>query len=351
MDDGACSSASTVVATPAEVGPLSTPSTLAVPAGVRARFVSTPTGRLALLDTAPDPAATHGATVVLVPGYTGSKEDFLSVLRPLADGGHRVVAYDQRGQYESDGAAAEPPTTDHNGAGSAYPASSAYSLAGLSDDLLTVVDSLGDDAVHVVGHSFGGLVVRAAALARPAAFRSVTLLDSGPAGIGGSRAERIRLLRPVLDEGGLPAVWTRMAELAAAEPAPTSGGAASGGAAGGTDGGTDGGAATTAEVTAFLRRRFFASSAVGLRAMGDELLSEPDRSVDLAGTGLPVLVAYGENDDAWPPAVQADMADRLGAQHAVIEGAVHSPAVEAPEATVEVLLRFWRSVEAAEGRT
>src|SRR4030095_4604727 len=42
-------------------------------------------------------------TVLLVAGYTGSKEDFAPLLAPLAEAGHRVVAIDQRGQYESPG--------------------------------------------------------------------------------------------------------------------------------------------------------------------------------------------------------------------------------------------------------
>ena len=60
---------------------------------------------------------------------------------------------------------------------------------------------------HVVGHSFGGLVARAAAIRDPAAFRSLTLLDSGPAALPGTRAESVRTLRPVLVEGGKEAVW------------------------------------------------------------------------------------------------------------------------------------------------
>jgi pimeloyl-ACP methyl ester carboxylesterase len=65
---------------------------------------------------------------------------------------------------------------------------------------------------------------------------------------------------------------------------------------------------------------------------------------ELAATGVPVLVAHGEADDAWLPSVQADMARRLGARHEVIDGSIHSPAVENPPRTVAVLLDFWASV-------
>jgi pimeloyl-ACP methyl ester carboxylesterase len=62
---------------------------------------------------------------------------------------------------------------------------------------------------------------------------------------------------------------------------------------------------------------------------------------DLAAAGLPMLVAHGEADDAWQPATQAEMARRLGARHEVITRSVHSPAIENPGATLEVLLSFW----------
>jgi len=59
------------------------------------------------------------------------------------------------------------------------------------------------------------------------------------------------------------------------------------------------------------------------------------------GAGRPVLVLHGAADDAWSPAQQADMAQRLGSAYVVVPGAAHSPAVEAPAPTVRELLAFW----------
>src|SRR5437763_10434838 len=56
-------------------------------------------GPLIALDTGP----ADGMTVLMVAGFTGSKEDFAPLLRPLRTAGHRVVALDQRGQYQSPG--------------------------------------------------------------------------------------------------------------------------------------------------------------------------------------------------------------------------------------------------------
>jgi len=57
-------------------------------------------GTFAVLEAFPEAGACELGTALLVPGYTGSKEDFLSILGELADGGRRVLAVDQRGQKE-----------------------------------------------------------------------------------------------------------------------------------------------------------------------------------------------------------------------------------------------------------
>ncbi len=77
--------------------------------------------------------------------------------------------------------------------------------------------------------------------------------------------------------------------------------------------------------------------------VAEQLLDTPDRTDELRATGVPVLVAYGEADDAWPPAEQAGMATRLGADGVAIAGAGHSPAAELPDETAALLDRWWRT--------
>jgi pimeloyl-ACP methyl ester carboxylesterase len=271
-----------------------------LPEGARRTSYDIPGGPLAAVELAP--AGARG-TVLLVPGFTGSKEDFGPLLPALAAGGWRAVALDQRGQYAS--------------AGPADPG--AYAVAALAEDLLAVRARLGDGPVHLLGHSFGGLVARAAVVARPSDWRSLVLLGSGPGALPGVRAEQMAFLQPLLEAGGLAAVLEAMEATQVPDPLR----------------------APTAEVRAFLRRRFLASSADGLLAMGEALLAEPDRVTELAATGVPVLVAHGAADDAWPPATQHEMAGRLGASYAVVPASWHSPAAENPAGTAEVLLPFW----------
>ena len=105
------------------------------------------------------------------------------------------------------------------------------------------------------------------------------------------------------------------------------------------------------EIIDFLGLRMLRSCPVGLRAMGYNLLTCADRTQDLAELGrVPLLVLYGENDDAWAPATQEDMAAQLGAQRICIPAAAHSPAVEAPDTTASALTAFWNAVECQQAR-
>ncbi len=265
-----------------------------------ARLLDLPSGRVAALDAVP--AGAPVATVLMLPGFTGSKEDFAPLLDPLAADGYRVVAVDLPGQYQSPG----PDDRD------------AYAVDRLAAVVNEVAGTL-PGPVHLLGHSFGGLVARAAVLAEPARYRSLVLLCSGPAGIDGGRRERMARLEPYAAQG-MAALQAAMEREAAADP---------------------GYAAVPRQLRDFLRTRLLESSLPGLFGMGEALLTEPDRVAKLRETGVPVLVAFGAADDAWDPAVQRDMATRLGAPVAVIDRAGHSPAVEHPAGTLAALRPFW----------
>jgi pimeloyl-ACP methyl ester carboxylesterase len=98
-------------------------------------------------------------------------------------------------------------------------------------------------------------------------------------------------------------------------------------------------------VRAFLRERMLANNPTGLVAMAGQLLTAEDQTAGLAKHDIATLVLYGENDDAWPPELQEDMAYRLHARRACLPGAAHSPAVEAPAATAYELTSFWNAAE------
>jgi len=279
---------------------------LDLPPAVVHTVLESPTGPLAVLDGAP--TGTAGSSALLVPGFTGSKEDFAWLLGSLVEAGHRVVALDLRGQLDSPGM--EDPA--------------AYAVPALAADVLHVVDWMGTGPVHVVGHSFGGFVARRAVIERSAAFRSLTLLASGPAGITGQRAVWLRRLRSVLARGGVQLLWEATEALSAGDPRL---------------------AARSQEEKAFRRRQFLGTHPVAMRVMGEELLDEPDAVAELAATGVPVLVGHGVEDDAWPEEVQRAMAAALDARYVALPAAAHAPMIEAPEVTARALVEFWAEVE------
>jgi pimeloyl-ACP methyl ester carboxylesterase len=266
----------------------------------RATVLELPELRVAALQA----GSSDAPPVLLLPGYTGSKEDFGPILDPIADAGFFVTAIDLPGQYESPG----------------LPSAAEYTCDRLADCVRSVARRLGT-RTRLLGHSFGGLVARAAVIAEPSRFTSLVLLCSGPASLGGSRRASMDELEPVLAAAGLRGVYAAMQAAALGEPAFV---------------------APPADVAQFLERRFLGGSPEMLQGMGDALRTEPDRVEELAATGVPVLVAHGVDDDAWPPDGQRDMAARLGAGYLVIADAAHSPAVENPAATASVLVDFWR---------
>jgi pimeloyl-ACP methyl ester carboxylesterase len=286
---------------------------------IRQATIRTSRGPFAALCADPAGGVGDRQAALLVPGYTGSKEDFLSVLESLAAAGRAVTAVDLRGQYESD------PAADRLG----------YGLDQLGQDVVALATAIADDSgkVHVLGHSFGGLVARQAALAAPGSFLSLTLLCSGPATIGGARATALRDLLDYLEPAGddvdqlgdmIARLWdSQMRPQAEADGAPP-------------------------EIIEFLRKRALRSCPLGLAEMAVHLLNCPDHTAGLARAAtFPILVSYGENDDAWPPDVQDLMARRLAAERICIPGAAHSPAVEAPETTAAMLTNFWNHAESA----
>jgi pimeloyl-ACP methyl ester carboxylesterase len=166
---------------------VSTPTSLDLPDGVRRTTIQTSRGAFAALEAVPGSGVCERDAALLLPGYTGSKEDFLAILDLLADGSRQVVAIDMRGQYETPGA----------------PESDGYLASALGADVAAVIHATG--AKHLLGHSYGGLVARETVLAgvRGASF---TLMSSGPGALTGPRAKELRAMLATLGvrDGTMP---------------------------------------------------------------------------------------------------------------------------------------------------
>ncbi|HZP49783.1 alpha/beta hydrolase [Actinocrinis sp.] len=306
---------------------MSTPLSTELPRCARRVDLPRPDGPLAAIEARPDRPAV--AAALLVPGFTGSKEDFLHLLEPLTAAGVYVLAIDQRGQCDSCGLAEPAGYTEHG------PRGKGYGTSVFASDIRALVRGLAVEThlpVHLLGHSFGGHTVREALLGAhrdleaedspdlgallPLA--SVTFLDSGPAAVlGKASRDRLDVLLAVENQLTLQQIH----ELSPMDRHPDP------------------------EVSAFLLRRWLANDPGSIFAIARRLLTEPDRTDDLKALlgawDLPCLVMTGADEDVWSAPLLRDTADRLGAQFALIPDCGHSPNTDRPELVADGLLEFW----------
>lgn len=269
------------------------------------RRLATARGEFAVLDVPPPAGVPVRGTVLMLPGYTGSKEDFTLVLEPLAARGYRAVAVDGRGQHGSDG-----PADDE----------SVYAQDELAKDVLAQARAF-DAPVHLVGHSMGGQIARAAVLLDHTPFRSLTLVSSGAARISVSQEQRVTLLRDALTVMSMEECWEAILALGPPEEV--------GGPARGIGGPEQ------------LRTRWLSTQPAQLLVTGRQLCAEPDRVAELAAVPVPFHVLSGSHDDTWPvPGLNA-MARRLKARRTVVEGAGHTPMADHPAPTAQSLADFY----------
>jgi pimeloyl-ACP methyl ester carboxylesterase len=244
--------------------------------------------------------ASPKAHVLLIPGWTGSKEDFTPLLPLLAEAGFHATAYDQRGQFET------PAGADPN-----------YTLDGYAADALAVAHACSAEPSHLLGHSFGGLVAQQAVVMQLQSWRSLSLLDTGPGALGESPNRPLKMLLDALGTVPMADIHRVREQMMGLRRDP--------------------------DIAAFLLRRFTSNDPLSLKAMTQALLSSPDRIDEIVALNLPVWVGRGADDDSWPHEVQASMAKRLGTEIHVIENAAHSPAVENTQGLADAWLPFLTS--------
>ncbi|HWS44923.1 MAG TPA: alpha/beta hydrolase [Acidimicrobiia bacterium] len=105
----------------------------------------------------------EGVPVVLLHGFPDSKRLWSKQVPVLVDAGFRVIVPDQRGYGESD----KPTEID------------AYAIPFLAIDVTAVLDALGIERAHVVGHDWGAAVAWATASFAPERVDHLVALSVG----------------------------------------------------------------------------------------------------------------------------------------------------------------------------
>lgn len=244
----------------------------------------------------------RGSLVVLTHGLGGDLDFWSPHVAALA-ALHRVLRWDLRGA----GASAKPPGP--------------YTPALFAQDLAALLDSLGEEDVHLVGHSGGGVVSQRFALDFPKRTRSLVLASTSSE--VGEKAKRAWLrLADTIEHNGFgperdPDPRGFSPDFAAAHP----------------------------EVVRTLARRTRqndpAAYAATARAFGSY-----DWTAELALLEAPTLIVQGLDDQLTPPGGSVILS--RGIAHArllMVPGAGHNLPLEMPQLFTSTVLAFLAGLE------
>ena len=246
-----------------------------------------------------------GPDLLLVAG-TASTRPLWSLVRPHLARSFRTIAFDNRD------------------AGASSMASGPYTLRDLAADAVAVLDAAGSARAHVLGHSMGGAIAQQLALDAPDRTTSLTLVCTWARGDGYSKnAMRLMhaLTESIRDDRTLLAAILFM-----------------------------GSSASTLNRTD-LWETTDAAMALGALAPREALARQwaLDLTVDtldrLPELRCPVHVIWGDEDRLVPAALTRTLIGAVrGAFETRLTACGHVPMVDAPEAFVESVTAFLRSV-------
>jgi 2-succinyl-6-hydroxy-2,4-cyclohexadiene-1-carboxylate synthase len=234
----------------------------------------------------------QGEPLVLVHGYTGDITDWRHQL-PEFSRTHRVLIMDHRGHGRSEA----PADRD------------LYTVPHMADDIEALVDLVGFDRYHLLGHSMGGAVSQEIALRSPGRLISLTLEDTSngfkPAGASDGPMAKWNAMRHQLAETkGMAAV----AELPGLPIAPHM-------------------AERKAEEKQRLAR-MAVDGFLGAQRGLDAWQGTMDRAHAIS---VPTLVVIGTSDVPFIVKASRWLAEAIpGAELVEIENAAHSPQYEQP---------------------
>jgi pimeloyl-ACP methyl ester carboxylesterase len=244
-----------------------------------------------------------GIPLLLCHGFSGSSHDFALRIEELA-GERPVVTLDHRGHGDSTKVGRED----------------AYSIDRLALDLIALVDAEVGGPVDLLGHSMGGAISIAVAVARPDLVRSLVLMDTSGWSFRSLDADVAMFLEAFMQSYD-PADGLPDTSVLDGPEAPLIE------------------AATSAE---WQRRKLVHGAAFdpyALKALGKELFTMDADRARLRAITCPVTVIVGEHDHPFVDQAPELVAAVTDGEMIVIEGAYHSPQLTHPEAWTAAVRR------------
>jgi sigma-B regulation protein RsbQ len=250
-----------------------------------------------------------GPTMVFAHGF-GCDQNMWRLLAPRYAKRFRTVTFDQVGSGQSDLSAYHP--VKYN------------SLQGYADDVLEIVNELGDGPVLFVGHSVGAMVGMLAGLKAPELFAGHLMVGPSPCYVndgdyvGGFTREDIDGLLQMLESNYLG--WS-----SSMAPAIM-------------------GAPNQPELAVELTNSFCRTDPDIAKQFARVTFLSDNRK-DLARVATPTLILQSEEDIIAPLAVGEYLHDRLaGSMLRVVENVGHCPHLSAPSASADAMDEFLASI-------
>jgi pimeloyl-ACP methyl ester carboxylesterase len=246
-----------------------------------------------------------GPALVLIHGTMSSTRSWDAVA-PMLARSHRVIRVDLLGHGRSP-----------------KPAGGGYRIPEQAQRVAATLDRLDVKQAIVLGHSSGGLTATALAEQRPDLVTALALVDTGPqmdAFIGQGRVGEL-LTIPVV--GRL--LWALRTDRLIRQAASTA--VSRPGYVIPQD--------LVEDVRGVTHHVFLATNRAGADYLTERSL--PDR---LAALGVPLLVIFGEDDRRWRSSSAAGYRVVPGARIEMLPGVGHTPILEDPPRTADLLLEF-----------
>jgi pimeloyl-ACP methyl ester carboxylesterase len=240
--------------------------------------------------------------LVLVHGFTGSRDDFGEQLGALGSVG-RTILLDQRGHGESTNTG-DPDT---------------YTFDQLVEDLAVFLDELEIDRCDLLGHSMGGMVVLRFVLAHPERVASLLLMDTSARAPDGFPRAPVAAAGTIARAEGMANLATLLRARAADDPRRPA-------------------AAKRLEAEMGAERfwerhhrRLTAMDPEAFATLGVLLVDQTPVTERLAEITCPTLVIVGEQDAPFRKPAEEFVERIPNSTCCVIPDAAHSPQLENPE--------------------
>lgn len=236
--------------------------------------------------------------IVVLSNSLGTDFRLWDPLLPHLPEGLRLIRYDKRGH----GLSSCP--------------DSPYTIEDHRDDLIGLLDRLAIKGAVIVGLSVGGMIAQALGAARPDLAKALVLCDTGHK-IGPPEVWQTRI--EAIQGGGIASLSDAILERWFSERFRQE----------------------RKEALALWRAMLTRTPAQGYLGTC-HAIQKADLTEGTKGLGMPVTCLVGSEDGATTPDLVRSMADLIGADCHVIDGAGHLPHIEAPEAVAAIIGGFFR---------